>query len=108
VKIKHTPAPWQFALAYSNDEARPPYSVWVIVGNTDANERKHSTVATTITNDADARLIAAAPELLAALVELKKELWAAGLKLNVRKHFSLLAADAQAGTAIDKATGGQP
>lgn len=56
-------------------------------------------------NKAHARLITAAPDLLAALEDLKKELWAAGLKLNVRRHFSLLAADAQAGTAIAKAKG---
>ncbi len=52
---------------------------------------------------ANAKLIAAAPELLRALVELKRELWAANLKLNIKKHFSLLAADALAGTAIYKA-----
>ena len=60
---------------------------------------------TTAEAEANARLIAAAPELLAALRNLKKELWAAGLKLHVRKHFSLLVADAAAGTAIAKAEG---
>ncbi len=58
-------------------------------------------------SQANARLIAAAPELLEALKALKKELWAANLKLDVKKHFSLLAADAQAGTAIHKVEGGQ-
>ncbi len=44
-------------------------------------------------------------ELLEALEELKKQLWAAHLKLDVKKHFSLMVADAAAGTAITKARG---
>ena len=51
---------------------------------------------------ANARLMASAPELAAALVELRKQLWA-HFKPNVRKHFSLMVADAAAGTALHKA-----
>lgn len=49
---------------------------------------------------AQARLADAAPEMFVALEDLKKELWRAGLKLNIRKHFNLLNADAGAGNAI--------
>ena len=54
---------------------------------------------------ANARLIAAAPDLLEALIGLRKEL-SAHIKFNVKKHFSLMAADAAAGTTIAKATKG--
>ena len=53
-----------------------------------------------VINPHDAALIAAAPDLLRVLTDLRKELQAADLKLNVKKHFSLLAADAAAGTII--------
>lgn len=55
--------------------------------------------------EANARLIAAAPDLLAALIDLKKQLPASGLKFDIKKHFSLLVAYEAAGTAIHKATG---
>lgn len=41
--------------------------------------------------------------LLDALVNLRTRLWA-DIKLDVRKHFSLMVADAAAGTAIHEAT----
>jgi hypothetical protein len=42
-------------------------------------------------------------ELVAALVELRKQLWE-HVKMDVKKHYSLLVADVQASKAIDKAT----
>lgn len=59
----------------------------------------------TDTDRANLRLIAAAPLMLQALEDLRKEL-RAHVKLDVRRNFSLMAADAQAGTAIHKARGG--
>jgi hypothetical protein len=53
------------------------------------------------------RLNAAAPELLAACKLMKERLHKSGLKLNVRKHFSLLVADAALGSAIHKAEHGE-
>jgi hypothetical protein len=41
-------------------------------------------------------------ELVAALVELRKQLWA-HVKMDVKKHYSLMVADAQASKAIGKA-----
>lgn len=55
---------------------------------------------------ADSNLVAAAPKLLQALEDLRKEIHAAHI-LNVKKHFSLMVADAAAGTAIYEATGGR-
>ena len=54
--------------------------------------------------EADARLLDAAPDLLAALKDLQREVHDYRL-LDVRKRFSLCTADAQAGTAIAKAEG---
>lgn len=45
----------------------------------------------------------AAPRLLEALEGLRKELWA-HVKLDVKKHYNLMVADAAAGTAIAEAT----
>lgn len=68
MKTQHTPGPWAFQQEY-RDENRPPmpYQVFSIIGNVDAPEHKQSTIATSVTDPDDARLIASAPELLAAL-----------------------------------------
>lgn len=55
-------------------------------------------------NLANTRLIAAAPDLFAALGDLQKEL-RAHVKLDVKKHYSLMTADAAATAAIEKASG---
>lgn len=54
--------------------------------------------------EANAALIAAAPDLLAALKGLQKQIHA-HYKMNVKKDFSLMLADAEAGKAIAKAEG---
>lgn len=56
--------------------------------------------------DVPLSLALAAPDLRDSLVNLRKELWAANLKLDVRKHFSLLNAEACAGKVLHTLKGG--
>lgn len=94
----HTPGPWHVALDPQVIGARRQLG---------APFEKVATVSYNLPAEewiANARLIAAAPELLAALEGLRAEL-RAHVKLNVRKHYSLMVADAAAGTAIAKARG---
>jgi len=100
---QHTPGPWQRLLAHEAKDKRPPYNVWTIVGNTDADERKQSTIATTITDDADARLIAAAPELLEACEALMTRFVGDGNSQNCAGPAGAAADKARA--AIQKARG---
>jgi len=53
---------------------------------------------------ANARAIAALPDLIAALENLQKQL-RAHVKMDVKKHFSLMVAEAAAGKALFKAKG---
>lgn len=95
---KHTPGPWNV----SDSGATVRGKDWGDgVGNLIAQVALQDPAHERAIN---ARLIAAAPELLVALEGLRRELLA-HVKLNVRKHYSLMVADAAAGTAIAKARG---
>jgi hypothetical protein len=58
-------------------------------------------------DEANARLIAAAPEMLQALRGLLREARESVPKINVKKHFSLMVCMEAAKEAIAKAEGGQ-
>jgi hypothetical protein len=101
--MKHTPGPWQTRIdryeeridIQALDNGVPGYTVASAWGGGDEMARDIK---------ANAHLIAAAPELLEALEALRKEL-RQHVKFDVKKNFSLMAADAMAGTAIHKARG---
>ena len=67
-EVSHTPAPWQ---AVRSDPAEGA-DVWWIVGNTASHNQEKDIGSVqgglSPTHEADARLIAAAPDLLAALI----------------------------------------
>jgi hypothetical protein len=89
MSANYTPGPWQVGPEYENRLSR---SVW-----RGSFYDKASTVARFVATDADARLIAAAPDLLAALRFLVKEANANGM---IWEEPALK----QALDAIDKAT----
>lgn len=91
VKRQHTPGPWRIG-----DAGR------TVFGPPDGN--LVPTMIAPCKSRENARLIAAAPELLRALQDLTKSIELA--KLNVKKDFSILNAHACATKAIYKATGG--
>lgn len=99
--MKHTPGPWKHEIAGSNHWVYAGERVVAFIGGKDTL----FTFAPHTPHTDNARLIAAAPELLGALKLLKAELHK-HVKLDVRKHYSLMVADAAAGTAIHKAEGG--
>lgn len=100
----HTSGPWTIGRGYASTHATPIRKdgenlAWVC-GTDSPHQFTPEQIA------ANARLIAAAPDLLRVLVDLRKEL-RANRKMNVKKDFSLMAADAAAGTIIHNITGTQ-
>jgi hypothetical protein len=103
----HTPGPWNFGklsreiFACGESEKagktickiNPPYDGFLPRWSDDPGENK-----------ANAALIAAAPELLEALKLLKSQI-KEHIRFDVKKHYSLMVADAAADKAISKAEG---
>ena len=88
---KHTPGKWEWS---TGDPQLRNYGVYSIEGGRIAEVLNQNT--------ANASLIAAAPDLLAALKDLQGAVREHGL-LDIKKRFSLCNADAQACKAIHKA-----
>ena len=91
--MTHTKGPWRIGDA-GNTVFGPPCGL---------PPQRIADLSNTKDHHANARLIAAAPELLDALESLTKEINLG--KLNVKKDFSLLVAHANATKMIAKATG---
>jgi len=91
---EQTAGPWKATLAVQDNG--PNY--WAVT----TGQWGEPTIAR-VYNKENANLIAALPELLEALKTLVNEIHKYKL-LDVKKRFSLCSADAQAGTAIHKAT----
>lgn len=104
---KFTPGPWQYDIGRG---ANPRFHIQTTGGYQIASTTeldKHSQAfEENAAREANANLIAAAPELLQALVDLRAEIKRV-VKFDVRKHFSLMVADVAADKALAKA-GGQP
>ena len=104
----HTQGPWHYALTVVDNGDEYLTIIGTPNGNEDDLPHRGAFIGK-ITGkrerrEANARLIASAPKLLEALEELRKEL-RNHIKMDVKKHYSLMVADAAAGTAIAKAKG---
>jgi len=98
-KLEHTPGPWR---AYrGRGTATSPHYVTTESGMIPIAQTGRYDLASW----ADARLIAAAPDLLAACNDLLQEIGRV-VKLDVRKHFSLMVQIQAARAAIAKAQKG--
>jgi hypothetical protein len=66
---KHTPGPWQIA---SNGKAGSTYRIWRNdPDNTEETNRGYACIAPHVHGEANAHLVAAAPDLLQALIDVK-------------------------------------
>jgi hypothetical protein len=97
-ETKHTLGPWNLRQFFEHGEFMG-YTVYSapfdgIADIPDASD----------TGEANAHLIAAAPDLLEALRALQQEVKSA-VKFDVKKHYSLMVADVAASKAIEKAEG---
>jgi len=101
METKHTPGPWTF-----DHDGEAMFVYRDAVSDDDCESIcdlcKHQPDDLQLAN---ARLIAAAPDLLEALAQLRLKLRLSRIKMDVREDFSLMVADAAAGTAIFKAIG---
>jgi hypothetical protein len=98
MNTKHTPGPW---VVKNSGESN-----YFTIADSQANwlmQIQHNGEQYAVVQDANARLIAAAPELLESLIYFCENIELS--KLNVRKDFSLLNAHAGALKAIRKAKG---
>lgn len=95
----HTPGPWRVSepLGQRGAEVRHVSNLHTPVCMVNSGCRPEG--------EANARLIAAAPDLLAALEDMREQL-RAHVRLDVKKHYRLMVADAAAGSAILKARKG--
>lgn len=111
---KHTPGPWECAKMRISPQAEDRRCGFVVNGpdvesasilpTRICDLRVPSGIAGYAEGQANARLIAAAPDLLDALTHLQQEIRRA-VKFDVKKHYSLMLADSAASKAIAKAEG---
>lgn len=94
-KTQFTPGPWHVGM-------KPGPIVYGPQGEQVAN--MHVAMLDQDEHKANARLIAAAPDLLETLKHLRAEIRAV-IKFDVKKHYSLIVADVAADKAIAKAEG---
>ena len=102
--MKHTPGPWKLKPNYDN-MLNANFEKDGIYGTIRGNDWNIARMWTSSPcHKEDTQLIAAAPDLLEALKELQKQIHA-HMKMDVKKHFSLLVADAAASKVIHNAEG---